>query len=71
MTTETNNSILSESETSFEQDTDEVKETVDQLALEDTQEAHDEILWIAKGHGISVTPSMSTAEIKEKIYETL
>ena len=65
------NSILSEPETSFEQTSEEVKETVDQLAFEDTQEAHDEILWIAKGHGVSVTPSMSTAEIKEKINEVL
>jgi hypothetical protein len=68
---ETNNSILSEPETSFEQNTDEVKDAINHLAEEDTQEAHDEILWIAKGHGISVTPSMSTEEIKEKIYEVL
>lgn len=71
MVTETNNSILSEPETSFEQTTEEVKETVDQLAFEDTQEARDEILWIAKGHGIAVTPNMSTEEIKEKIHEVL
>ncbi len=68
---ETNNSILNEPETSFEQNTGEVKDAVDQLAEEGTQEAHDEILWIAKGHGISVTPSMSSQEIKEKIHEVL
>ena len=71
MVNDPSKSILSEPESSFEQDTNEVKTTVDQLAAEDTQEARDEILWIAKGHGIAVTPNMSTEEIKEKINEVL
>lgn len=71
MVTETNNSILNEPETSFEQNTEEIKETVDQLASEDSPEARDEIMWIAKGHGVAVTPDMSAEEIKEKINEVL
>ncbi len=72
MAVETHNSILSEPENSFEQNTEEVKEAADQLAFEDTQEARDEILLIAKSHGINdVTPNMSTEEIKEKINEVL
>jgi hypothetical protein len=71
MVSDPNNSILGESETTFEVGSSEIKDRVDELAAEETQEAKDEMFSIAKDHGVSVTPSMSAEEIKESINGVL
>lgn len=65
------NSILGDPETTFEVGSSELKQRVSALAGEETQEAKDEMLSMAKDHGVSVTPSMSVEEIQESIAKVL
>ncbi len=71
MINDPSNSILSDPATTFEAGSSEVKERIDSLAADDTPEATDEMLNIAKDHGVSVTPNMSAEEIREKVHEVL
>ncbi len=66
-----NSSILGDPETTFEAGSTEIKDRVDELAGEETQEAKDEMFSLAKDHGVSVTPNMSAEEIQESIHEVL
>ena len=71
MVQDTNSSILSEPETTFEEGSEEVKQRAAELAEEDTPEAKDEMMALAKDHGVEVTPSMTAEEINDSIHDVM
>ncbi len=71
MVTDPSNSILGDPQTTFEAASTEVKDRVDALVTEDTQEAKDEMFSIAKDHGVAVTPNMTSKQIQDSIHDVM
>lgn len=71
MVTDSSNSILADQETTFEEGSTAVKHQVDELVNDQTQEAKDKMLGLAKDHGVAVTPDMTPEEIQDSIHDVL
>ena len=71
MTTDPANSILNEPDTTFEIESEEVKDIVDELAEDASPDAVDQMYKLAKDKGISVTPNMTAEEIKDQVHDVL